>query len=169
MLEKASGKNIARRYTCHTYQHLVVWLCACLKQFASADTWSRHTRDGACKASTRAAKILASTYSSFSFVVDRAGIPHAVAFAKKHWGNHIRIKSVIQIQLKAGKDYRVSNPSREVAFERIPFTAARFPIIDERRAEVEGMRTASVPAPLERRPSKGGKVPRTSTPKGLFL
>ena len=183
--EGTSESNMARRYTSHTYQHLVVWLCACLRQFVSADTWGRHTREGGCRASTRAAKILATKASSFAFVVDRAGVRHAVAFAKKHWNEFVSTKSSINIVLKPGKDYRVTNPSREVVFEPIPFTAARLPC-KESCAEVDGMGTASVPVPLKKRATKdakaakpsiqvqpsplnkrataGGKAPKSSTP-----
>ena len=98
--EETSGTNIARRYTSHTYQHLVVWLCACLRQFVSADTWGRHTREGGCKASTRAAKILAIKAGSFAFVVDRAGVRHAIAFARKHWNEFVKNKSSINLVLK---------------------------------------------------------------------
>ena len=159
--KRTKETNIARRYTSHTYQHLVVWLCACLRQFVSADTWGRHAREG-CRASTRAAMILATKAGSFTFVVDRAGVGHAVAFAKKHWGEYIKNKAEIDINLKPGNDYRVTNPSREVVFEPIPFTAARLPC-QESCAEVDGMRTASVPVPLKKRAAKGAEAAKPPT------
>ena len=159
--ERTCESSIARRYTAHTFQHLVVWLCACLRHFGSSDTWSRHAREGGCRASTRAAKILANKASSFAFVVDRAGVSHAIAFARKHWAEYIKNKASSKIVLKAGKDYRVTNPSREVVFEPIPFTAARLPC-QESRAEVDGMGTASVPAPLKKRATKDAKAAKPS-------